>query len=206
MTHEYRTCRDCHQSLPIAHYAKNKGSRGGRLSYCNTCRKIKLKTDPYQVFRKIYLTQQKSSKKRGHHPPAYSFEELVQWAEEQPLLTEIWETYQASGHDKDLVPSVDRKNDKKGYTLDNIRLTTWAENNDKANAHKREGLLGKSRPVYAYHKDGTFYKKYVSSAEAARDTGAHPSDILEVANGVPRRKNGGMYCLKSAKGYLWRWD
>lgn len=40
----------------------------------------------------------------------------------------LWRTWQASGRDKRLSPSIDRKDSSRGYTLDNMQWLTHADN------------------------------------------------------------------------------
>jgi len=92
-------------------------------------------------FRKMLGTQRNRSKQRGHPPPDYTLDELISWLEEQPHLTDLWEAYQASGHNRMLAPSIDRLDDNLPYRLDNIRLVTWQQNCDAATQARREGRL-----------------------------------------------------------------
>ena len=80
---------------------------------------------------KIYGQQKQSSKKRGHQPPTYSKELLHRWITAHVIFQELYDNWIASNYEKDLVPSVDRLDDSKGYSFDNIQLMTWKENNAK---------------------------------------------------------------------------
>lgn len=55
---------------------------------------------------------------------------------------ELWETWQQSGRDKRLTPSVDRIDSTRGYTLDNMQWLTHAENSGKV----RPELWHRRRP------------------------------------------------------------
>jgi len=99
------------------------------------------KTNPRHFFRKMLGTQRNRSKQRGHPPPAYSLDELIDWLKAQNHLTEMWNVYQDSGHSRMLAPSIDRLDDNLPYTLDNIRLVTWQQNCDKASQDRRDGKL-----------------------------------------------------------------
>jgi len=166
---------------------------------CKECRakdKIDVYRGYYTLPRRIYKDQIHSSKSRGHTLPKYTEEELVQWITSQPNYNELYITWVNSNYDKDKRPSVDRLNDTKGYSFDNIRLITWKENNSKEHqAHK----VGKSlnddlKETWQYSIDGVFVAKYISQAEAARQVkGADQRNISAVCRGK----------LRCAYGYQW---
>jgi hypothetical protein len=115
--------------------------------------------------------------------------------------------YVMSGYLHQLRPSVDRKDDSKPYTLDNIQIMTWAENSQKAADAKKAGLLNANqRPVSAFTKDGKLHKHYVSIMDAVRDVKGRMWGIVSVANGVPVKDGrGNLYTPKSYKGLVWKW-
>ena len=86
---------------------------------------------------KIYAKQRASSRRRNHPYPNYNLKEFKIWFYSQPNLNMLYSNYKDSVFDKNLVPSVDRKEDSKPYSLDNIQLTTWEENN-KAGAYRNQ--------------------------------------------------------------------
>ena len=70
-------------------------------------------------------------KNRGHKPPEYSFEQFYNWLINQQKFEKLYNDWIASGCENNLKPSVDRPNDYKGYSLNNIQLMTWRENKEK---------------------------------------------------------------------------
>lgn len=70
-----------------------------------------------------------NSRDRGHGAPCFrDRHELRAWALSQPNFNVLWASYEKSGWLRDLKPSIDRLDNKRGYELDNIRLVTWREN------------------------------------------------------------------------------
>ena len=84
---------------------------------------------------KMYRRQVKSSIKRGHQPPQYTLEELKEWARSQDNCDEVFNTWRETERSDD-APSFDRIDNSKGYTLDNIVLTTWGVNRAEFNVKK----------------------------------------------------------------------
>ena len=84
---------------------------------------------------KLYRRQLKSSIERGHQPPQYTLDELKDWARSQDNCDELFNTWRKTEDSND-APSFDRIDNSKGYTLDNIVLTTWGVNSAEFNVKK----------------------------------------------------------------------
>ena len=160
--------------------------------------KHRYRTVPRVFFARVYQNQRKSSKRRGHAMPDYTLNELIEWLKLQPNLTALWQGYQSSSHHRNFAPSLDRLDDSKPYTLNNLRLVTAHENIKKAARHIREGLLNRgetrARPILQYsHDRSTLIARFQSSYEAEEITGFNASNIRSCCTGK----------LKSAYGYWW---
>lgn len=159
--------------------------------------KLRYRTVPRVFFARVYQNQKQSSKRRGHPIPNYTLDELIKWLKLQPNLTTLWAGYQASGHHRNFAPSLDRLDDTKPYTLNNLQLITAHENNKKAGLHIREGKLNhgktRARKVQQINLDGTVINVFQSSHEAGEMTGFGPGNIRSCAIGA----------LKTAYGYRW---
>lgn len=80
---------------------------------------------------KVYAQQRSNSKKRGHSLPTYSKEELRMWLAKEPMKTifeELYSEWVESDYQKEFTPSLDRLDNDKGYSLDNIQIVTWEQN------------------------------------------------------------------------------
>ena len=144
---------------------------------------------------RIYSNQVTSSKTRGFMPPEYTLIELREWVFSNALFDKLYTDYVNSDYCSDLVPSVDRKNDYIHYTLQNIQLMTWKENEAKGNRDRKNGKNNKqNKAVLQYRKNGELIEEYHSIHEAERRTG------------VDRRLISGV-CLgkhKSSYGFVWK--
>lgn len=142
----------------------------------------------------IYSHQRGSSKKRGHEVPTYSKDDLREWLFNQEKFHYLFENWERSGYLKALKPSVDRIDDSIGYTMTNIQLMTWRENNKKAHSDMRGRKLvyeiKSGKAVRQYTRDGAYIAEYVSVREAERQTGADNRRISMCCNGK-RNHTGG---------------
>jgi len=142
---------------------------------------------------KIYGNQKQSSIRRGHSLPTYSKEDLREWLYSQPLFHKLYDNYKRLDYQKAYAPSVDRKDDYLGYTINNIQLMTWKENNEKGYADFNSGRnRKKTRVVYQFNLDGSFVCEHYSFKEASRQTGAGVGAISNCCSG--RAKTAGGFC------------
>jgi len=148
----------------------------------------------------LYNDQKHNSKRRGKEPPTYTRLELQGWCFNQELFHALHLKWVESDYDIKFAPSVDRKDDRKSYTLDNIRLTTWKENDEKGHADMRSGKIlhghKPQRAVLQYTIEGVFIKEYVSASEAARQLNGRQSGIWSCCNKIN----------KTAFGYKWEYS
>ena len=82
---------------------------------------------------KIYGRMKRDNKNKFNIDLPFTKDEFKKWLDDnykteiRRMLTE----YKNSNYIKGLCPSVDRIDDYKSYTFDNMQLITWKENNDK---------------------------------------------------------------------------
>ena len=55
-------------------------------------------------------------------------EQFYEWAKASNIFHDLYATWQASGYDRKLTPSVNRIDSTKGYELDNMEWVTHSEN------------------------------------------------------------------------------
>lgn len=148
------------------------------------------------VLTRIYNSQKSSSKDRLHEMPKYTKEELWDWLNSQPLFDKLFKEWEASNYCKDKKPSVDRIDDYKTYSFDNIQLMTWEQNNSKGYISVKNGSNRKiCRAIIQYSKDGNFIAEHFSTASAARCLNVDPGNINRCCrNGRP-----------TAYGYKWEY-
>lgn len=117
---------------------------------------------------RIYYSQCRNSKIRGHNKPQYSKEELASWVMSQENFTQLYSDWVESNYTTDFKPSCDRLDNSKGYSFDNIELVTFLENKQRAHKDTINGELGSSQvEVFQYTLDGKFKQKYQSMNAAA---------------------------------------
>lgn len=147
----------------------------------------------------IYSNQKMCSKGRNHPMPSYSKEELTNWILSQPNFNELWNNWVQSGYERFLSPSVDRIDNHKSYSLDNIQLVTWRTNLDNMKIQNKSGeyLPKSAKAIQQMDLLGNVLNTYESVAMAARAINAYNGrfNISRTANGK----------FKQAYGYKWAW-
>ncbi len=107
-----------------------------------------------------------NARKRNMQLPFWSSSaELGQWLKTQPRWPILWEAYEQSGYDPNLAPSIDRLDNSKSYTEENIELVTWEENNRRGHEYTKE-CLNKYGAVSVYYTTGEYIDTFVSISDA----------------------------------------
>ena len=126
----------------------------------------------------IYQGQKQRSKEKGWKQPDYTQKELLDWAMEQEIYHRLFTDWEDSSYQRDLAPSVDRIDDYKPYSLDNIQLMSWDSNNKKGTYYQKIGKNQKnSKAVQQYDLDGNFIQEFHSLKHAERQTGVNNATI-----------------------------
>ena len=185
-----RKCNKCGDTKDLSEFHNNKKEVGGKHYTCKVCRsaqrKLTSKT-PEGLIAKIYNSQLGSSRKRGHSLPEYSQEELKVWIKNNDKFEYLYNLWAASNYDKELTPSVDRLDDKIGYSFDNIRLVSWSDNKL---AYYTNPVKKVHIPVDIYTLECIFVKSYKSVAEAAAEIGVTVPAVSNALNKKTRESGG----------------
>jgi hypothetical protein len=172
-----KNCKDCKiDKDPVLFY--------GLQNECKECTKKRVKKNSSKVgsgydfsekgvLRVIYKTQKRHNKIRGHGEMPYTKEQLKLWMYENNFLS-LFDSWVKSGWSTEVKPSVDRIDDFKGYSLDNIRLITWRGNREHQHSDIFNGVSTSGKRCKAlYQYDGVMnlIASYVSYSQAARSIG-----------------------------------
>tara|TARA_R110001606_G_C15305763_1_gene643077 strand:+ start:379 stop:999 length:621 start_codon:yes stop_codon:yes gene_type:complete len=182
-----KICFKCKVEKQKVEFYRHSQMNDGYLGKCKECTKKDSKDNPRSisvnnnsydksekgVIRVMYKTQKVNSKFRKMDIPNYSKDELKQWLYRNGFK-ELYDNYVLSHYNKRSKPSIDRIDDFKPYTFDNIKLGTWQENMD----HQRKDILtgtGKSgarcKPVLQKDNKGNVLALFVSRSAAIRAIG-----------------------------------
>lgn len=194
-----KLCTKCEIIKPITEFYFSKNNKNNVMTNCKKCdnkRKKNYFHSKQGLITRIYSDQKKSAYNRNYAPPTYSKEMLREWLLTNLLFNQLYNNWILSNFNRWLTPSCDRKNDYKSYTLDNLQLVTWKENNDKSHKDRKEGRNNKmSKSILQYDINENFIKEYYSTMSIERDLGIYHGHISNVCKG----KN------KTAGGYIWKY-
>lgn len=194
-----KRCKRCLEIKFVDCFSASRGNQDGYSSFCKPCVSLRNKEywrTPTGRLAQMFSAQTQASKQRCHPAPQYTKEELSAWAYAHgfEIMMAQW---MSSDFDKELIPSIDRKDPNHGYSLTNIRLVTWAENNDKAYEDRKvcRHITKQNRKVRQLSLDGTLIQVFDSIAAASRSTGVQRTNINAMCTGKPQ--------YKSVGGFLW---
>jgi len=184
---ESKICTKCYQIKLLNEFSKQKGCKNGVRPNCKICDKRRVKEYSQTkngLITTIYGSQIRSSKKRNHPIPTYSKQELKEWLFNQKLFHELYDKWKSSGYIKNLIPSCDRTDDYKGYSLERLQLTTWKENNKRGHDNIKNGINNlQSKPVVSVNKYTGEKTEYHSIKHSSRETGIWDSSISKCCLG-----------------------
>jgi hypothetical protein len=146
-----KTCTKCQVPKPIAEFNKDQNRKDGFYPHCKGCRKNETRKYREKYGKKIseymrayrqnnfkdilFKSMKARSRKRGI-PFDLTIDDIV-IPERCPVLG-IPIFYKAGNKRSNNTPSVDRIDNTKGYTKDNILIVSWRANDIKADATGQE--------------------------------------------------------------------
>lgn len=143
----------------------------------------------------IYNNEKIRSKNKGWPAPEYDLITLRRWLLSQDTFHILYDQWVDSGYDLDLKPSIDRLDNYKPYSLDNIQIVTWKDNNERGTNDQVIGINTKNcDAVMQLDREGNIIKEFHSIRSAGRETGIDSGNINLVCNG--KRLTAG--------GYKWK--
>lgn len=194
-----KKCTKCKKFKRLHLFYNNKYYDDGLSHECKEC--CKLNVENYHqtkrgVVSSIYKSQLASSRNRGYVSPEYTKEELKCYVLNHPDFDKLYNNWVNSGYNRWLKPSIDRLDDYKPYSMDNIRLVTWRENNERSHSDRRNGINNKmSKAILQYDLEGNFIKEHYSMNQAARDMNTVTTSIFNACNGYS----------KTSCGFIWKY-
>lgn len=75
-----------------------------------------------------FNTMRANSKRRNMPGPDFTYQEFANFIEQQPHFYMLFDNWKKSDFDRWYRPSLDRIDNNKRYSFDNVRLVTWKEN------------------------------------------------------------------------------
>lgn len=178
---ETKECYTCKENKSTIEYSTNKAKADGLNHECKQCNRNRQSTKKGLINR-MYHNQVSHSKSRRHPRPAYTSNQLREWLLAKDEYSTMYDTYISNGMDKNLVPSVDRIDPSKPYTLDNIQLLTFIDNM-KRNA-KDQGEKASKKVIVVNPKTGEMLCSAYSITAAAEVVGGCNKNVQRSVDAI----------------------
>lgn len=204
-----KVCTVCKKNKPLTEYHKGRGTYGLKPD-CKECVKNASRTK-LRVLIDSFNHQVRNSIKRNYEPPSYTKDELIEWAMGNPTFHKLYMEWKESGYKTQLKPSIDRIDDYKSYSINNIQIATFSKNQQNYYLNTIEGnTTKKSLAIDQLSLDGKFIKRFPSIQLAGRELGIAPINIQRCCSGkpIPFKRNGRNMTRiqKTAGGFKWRYS
>ena len=188
--------KKCTQCTKLTdNFSRNVTAKDDLQSVCRKCNAKNI-----SAFRKtrkgivasIFQHQKSHSKRRGHAEPEYSQEALEEWMFSQEGFEGLYNDWCEGGFKTKDKPSIDRIDNEKGYSFDNIQLTTWEGNlRNEARDIVQGKLYNGHKRVAQYNLSGSLVAEYFSVAQASRETGICDRSLAACCRKEPHRLTAG---------------
>lgn len=189
-----KTCSVCKKNLPLDMFNKQSTGKQGVRADCKDCLKRFIRSK-HGVINQMYSGCISRTKKKGFTSVSFTKEELEKWVNSCKEFHTLYDKWVLEDYPTALKPSLDRLDDYKGYSLDNIRIVTANTNVKRYYSDAINGINTKSaKPVEQYSLDGEYIRTFHSLSAAARSVNGIPSNINQVINGT----------YAQAYGYKWK--
>lgn len=203
-----KVCSVCSLNKPLVDFSVQKTGNKGRRADCKECVKRFTRSEEGLV-NQMYSGMRARTKRKGLPPLNFTKEEFLAFLNTTDIA-DLYDSWVNSNFCKDLKPSVDRKNDYLGYSLDNIQITTTKENITSYYYDAKSGKNTKTaKGVYQYSLEGVLIKYHHSLASAARELNTSATNIRLAAKHtkIKRKNPNGTYRTEirtKCKGFLWK--
>lgn len=176
-----KICTKCKVKKEVLNFYKDNTKKDWLTSSCKICKNRTSKKYYRSInglVSLIYSREKQSSIKRWHSVPKYTKKELLEWILSQDNFENMYNNWIKNWYNVSLTPSIDRLDDYKWYSFDNIQLITWKDNNHKAHLDRKNWINNKiNKAVLQYSEDWEFIKEYFSIRSACRITWAYRCEV-----------------------------
>ena len=140
------------------------------------------------ILSRIYTNQVYDHKRRNRPLPAYTRQELIDRFVNDKRFIRLVNEWIKSGCMIYKKPTIDRIDCRRPYTMQNIHIMTWEENQFKR-LFELKYFHPNCMSVAAY-KDGVLVRIYRTQAEAGRKLGIQQNNISSVIRGIGKTLGG----------------
>lgn len=193
-----KKCTTCKELKSFDQFHKDNTTKSGLSFKCNKCsllRTSKYKKTEQGLISVMYSNQKSNATKRGRPQPEYTKSQFSEWLYQNGFKS-LYLKWKRSNYDKQLVPSCDRIDDYKEYTLENIQLLTWKNNREKYYKDVASGRNRKAtKSIIAKSIVDGKEKEFYSLAQASRE--------LNICRAGISHNLSGKYTMSG--GYIWNY-
>jgi hypothetical protein len=139
-------------------------------------------------------SHKKRTKKNWYSKVWYTLDELKDWLYSQDNFEDLYNKWVNSWYERQFAISIDRINDYKWYSFDNIQLMICKENVAKWNRDRKNWINNKmNTKILQLYLGWAIKSEFYSTMEAERQTGIDHSLIHRVCRGAKYSKTAWWY-------------
>jgi len=163
-----KTCSKCKNKKPLKDFYKDRDKKDGFASKCKSCYIKKYRTRRGYIKNSYnnLIGRIKYSKFYNGIKCDFTEREFIDFMNRSKSFDHIWKRWVATGYNNKYAPTIDRVDNKKGYSLGNIQIITKCENSKKV---FKDNPAQNCKPVVCIDLKTTFS----SAREASRILGVN---------------------------------
>lgn len=192
-----KNCSRCEKELGLDKFysSDNNSGKNKLYSYCKDCNSKEgrdKERQAYYIIRRMYNEKIIPKANKNNVSIPYTIEEFINTLKNQQFFKKLYEEYKSNDYNSDLKPSLYLVDEQTDYSLENIKICTSKEANER---YGQLLMTNYGEFTIQLTLDSEPIQIYISAQEARKAMNLKGESIINCCNGK----------LNTAVGYKWKY-